>query len=122
MELLLDTHALLWFQSSDPKLSRKALEQISNPGNTCFISVASLWEISIKLSIDKLVITDGYQYFYDSLIAYDFKVIDIKNGHLVLLQTLPHHHGDPFDLLLIAQAITEDLTIISANRHLMLTR
>jgi PIN domain nuclease of toxin-antitoxin system len=117
MKVLLDTQALLWFQSADSKLSDKARKIIDNSDNSCFVSIVSLWEMAIKVNLNKLNIDIGFDAFPEYLIAENFKILDIKPLHLKGLSKLYAHHKDPFDRLLIAQAITENLAIVSADRH-----
>lgn len=119
MRLLIDTQAILWFQESNQKLSPRAKDIILNKDNECLISVASLWEMAIKVGLDKLHIDMGFENFPKFLVQHDFDILGITQQHILGLLTLPKfdHHKDPFDRLLIAQAISEDLTIISADRH-----
>lgn len=117
MNLLLDTHALIWFTEGIAKLSSKAKSEISNPSNKKFLSIASLWEIAIKSSKDKLEIKQSFREINQFVILNNIQILGIEFEHLNTLLTLPHHHGDPFDRLLISQAISENLTIISSDRH-----
>lgn len=117
MQYLLDTHTILWVQSKDDNLSKKAKEIIENTENQCYVSIASLWEMAIKVTTKKLTIAIGFKNFYNYLISNHFKVLSINQLHLNILISLPFHHKDPFDRLLISQAITENLTLISADQH-----
>lgn len=117
MQLLIDTHVILWFQASNNKLSAAAKQLIENVDNQCYISMASLWEMSIKIALGKLQIGTDYNSFYNYLLTNHFKILNIESAHLNILINLPHHHKDPFDRLLIAQAITDNLTIISADQR-----
>ena len=117
MNLLLDTHALIWFTEGSEKLSPKAGSEISNSFNNKFLSVASLWEIAIKSSKNKLEIKQSFKEINQFILLNNIQIIGIEVNHLNTLLTLPHHHGDPFDRLLISKAISENLTIISADRH-----
>jgi PIN domain nuclease of toxin-antitoxin system len=113
MKFLLDTHALLWWLSDDSQLGRQARELVEDPGNDVLVSMVSLWEIAVKTRIGKLQadikeITDAVQ-------QEGFTLLDIAVTHLLTLAGLPVHHRDPFDHLLIAQAITEGATFISEN-------
>jgi PIN domain nuclease of toxin-antitoxin system len=115
MKLLLDTHALLWWLADDKLLGRQARELVEDPGNDILISVVSLWEIAVKTRIGKLQadikeITDAVQ-------QEGFALLDIGIAHLRTLGALPMHHRDPFDHLLIAQAIAEDATFMSEDRN-----
>ena len=116
MALLLDTHAFLWFVSDDPRLSVAAAGRIAEPATRVFTSVVSAWEIVIKVSTGKLTLDRPLEQFWpESLAANDFEVLDVKSEHVLALSSLPLHHRDPFDRLLIAQAIAEDLEIVSAD-------
>ncbi len=117
MQLLIDTQAILWFQGSDAKLSDKARDLIINKDNTCFISIASLWEIAIKVNLNKLSIGMPFGNFFDYLISNDFEILNLEFYHLKTLSSLGNYHKDPFDRLLIAQAIVEGMTIISADKQ-----
>jgi PIN domain nuclease of toxin-antitoxin system len=115
MKFLLDTHALLWWLVDDSQLGRQARELVEDPGNDVLVSMVSLWEIAVKTRIGKLEadikeITDAVQ-------QEGFNFLDIGIAHLLTLAGLPVHHRDPFDHLLIAQAITEDATFISDDRN-----
>src|SRR5881394_53712 len=116
MKLLLDTHAFLWFIMGSANLSVNARALIEYTSNERFLSVASLWEIAIKTSLGKLTLSAPF----DKLIPaqLDLNGIDLLNiqvDHLSTLATLPFHHRDPFDRLVIAQAIVEKLTVISLD-------
>lgn len=115
MRLLLDTHALLWWLADDPQLGQQARALIANPGNDVLVSKVSLWEIVVKLRVGKLSadlagITDAVQ-------RGGFTLLDIAIPHLRALAGLPMHHRDPFDHLLIAQAVTEDALLVTEDRH-----
>ena len=116
MKILLDTHALLWWLSGDGQLGPQARDLIAEPANDILVSVVSLWEIQVKARIGKL--TADMQEIIDEIDAQAFKLLPIKMEHLLRLGTLPAHHRDPFDHLLIAQAITEAATVLSEDRHM----
>jgi PIN domain nuclease of toxin-antitoxin system len=116
MGILLDTHAYLWFIDADPRLSTTAAERIGDPDERVLISVVSAWEIIIKLGTGKLVLDSPVaELWLESITANEFDVLNVTTDHVLALSLLPHHHRDPFDRLLIAQAIDEDLQIISAD-------
>jgi PIN domain nuclease of toxin-antitoxin system len=117
MNLLLDTHALIWFTEGNDRLSLIAKKQIEDENNNKAISIASLWEIVIKASRTKLGIEKSFVEINQFLLVNNIDVLDIKVRHLDTLLELPHHHGDPFDRLIISQAIIENLIVISADRH-----
>lgn len=116
MRVLLDTHAFLWFVLDDPKLSASARLLIEDPVNDVLVSAASLWEIAIKVRLGKLDLRSSYDDFIKRGIpGNDFVLLPIEPSHTSLLTTLPMHHKDPFDRLLVAQAGIENLSIISAD-------
>lgn len=116
MGLLLDTHTYLWYLDNDPRLSSTAAECIGDPDERVLVSVVSAWEIVVKLSTGKLVLNRGIEEFWPKSIAdNEFDVLDVTVDHIFALSPLPLHHRDPFDRLLIAQAIAEDHQIISAD-------
>lgn len=104
MNLLLDTHIALWAIADSPKLPAKARELIANPRNTVWISAASLWEITIKHSLGRgdMPISGSEALVYFEQAGY--RLLPIEPEHTVAVGELPHHHADPFDRLLVAQA------------------
>lgn len=112
MRFLLDTHFLLWWLNDDPLLGDRARELIATPENLIFFSAASVWEIRIKEAIGKLDIPDE---FADTLAAQAFEPLAVTPGHAHALRSMPLHHRDPFDRMLVAQARTEQLTIVTRD-------
>jgi PIN domain nuclease of toxin-antitoxin system len=115
VKFLLDTHALLWWLADDDQLGSRAREVVADPANDILISMVSLWEIVVKVRIGKL--QADIEEIIDAVQREGFIVLDIGMAHLVALAGLPTHHRDPFDYLLIAQAITEDATFMSEDRN-----
>jgi PIN domain nuclease of toxin-antitoxin system len=116
MRLLLDTHSFLWFVLGDSQLSPRALSLILDPGNEKLLSPASYWEIAIKISIGKYSLSEPYEAFLQRGIAGNgFVILPIEPRHTARVINLPFHHRDPFDRLLIAQAIAEGIPIVSAD-------
>ncbi|MDE0169013.1 MAG: type II toxin-antitoxin system VapC family toxin [bacterium] len=113
MNLLLDTHTALWWLNKD-RLVAGAAEAIADPDNLVYVSVASIWEISIKQTIGKLTITDE---FY-TIVYEDFEPLHITISDARTAGSLPRHHRDPFDRMLVAQALARDLTLVSRDRAL----
>ncbi|MGH8071972.1 MAG: type II toxin-antitoxin system VapC family toxin [Candidatus Entotheonellia bacterium] len=114
MRLLLDTHAFLWFVLGDAQLSNTAKSYILDSAHAKLISPASYWEIAIKVSIGKYILNASYELFTQRGIEGNgFEILPIELKHTVALTTLPFHHRDPFDRLLIAQAMAEQIPIIS---------
>ena len=116
MRVLLDTHALLWFLADNPRLSVSAKRILEDATTDASISVASLWEIAIKIRLNKLQLTQPFErLFPDQLAQNDIALLGVTLGHITRLTTLPLHHRDPFDRLLIAQALEEQLVIVGAD-------
>jgi PIN domain nuclease of toxin-antitoxin system len=116
MNLLLDTHALLWFLNNDPALSATAKALIEDPANHKFVSVATCWEIAIKVGLKKLDLGEPATTFLPRELATNhFDLLGIELRHATFVETLPPHHRDPFDRLLIAQALIEAMPIVSAD-------
>ena len=116
MKLLLDTHALLWYLATPEKLPVAAHRAIQAPENDVFASLASAWEISIKVALGKLVFdTQGVA---QALAAVGVEPLDIGLEHTARIANLPPHHGDPFDRMLVAQALCESMTLVSRDRAL----
>jgi len=119
MRLLLDTHAFLWFVLNDAKLSSTARGVISDPLNAVAISPASYWELAIKVSLGKYQLSAPFQLFMEQQIAVNrFEILHILVSHAAALTTLPLHHRDPFDRLLVAQAIAEQIPLVSGDAAL----
>ncbi len=115
MRLLLDTHAFLWSITSR-QLSPAADSAFLDPDNPLFLSVASYWEMCIKLSLGKLALPDNWQQVTErAMTINEIRWLPIEPRHCQALIALPHHHRDPFDRLLVAQAQTEKLTLLSAD-------
>jgi PIN domain nuclease of toxin-antitoxin system len=112
--LLLDTHAFLWFITDDPQLSSPAKSHIAAPTNEVLVSPASYWEIAIKVSIGKYPLHASFESFItQGIVNNRFMVLPIEPKHAARLTNLPFHHKDPFDRLLIAQTLVEQLPIVS---------
>ena len=111
MNLLLDTHVVLWWRADDPRLNGSARSMIA-AADTVFVSVASAWEAAIKIALGKLRLP---QAFSEGVDASGFARLTITFEHAEALSMLPAHHGDPFDRMIISQAIAEGLTIVTAD-------
>ena len=112
MNLLLDTHPLLWWLEDNPTLSEKARNVIADVGNVVFVSAASAWEIAIKKSLGKLEVPDDLD---EVVKANGFEELPIGIPHALAVGALPPHHKDPFDRMLIAQAKIEHLTLVTRD-------
>jgi len=116
MRLLLDTHSFLWFINGDNKLSSRARNLITDLDNQVLVSIASLWEISIKAGLGKLELSHPFEELIPEQLALnEIDQISINLDHLAKLIYLPFYHRDPFDRLIIAQALVEDLPIITKD-------
>jgi len=116
VRLLLNTHVFLWWAEDAAALSRKARAAISDPANQCLLSVASCWEMAIKISLGKLRLPAPLEQFVpEQLSANGFEQQPINFRHVARVAKLPFHHRDPFDRLLIAQAIEEELALVSRD-------
>ena len=116
MKVLIDTHTFLWFINGDRQLSRRARQIIEDLGNERTISIVSLWEIAIKIRIDKMRLTEPF----DALIPAELRrnvidVLELNVAHVSRVATLPFHSREPFDRALVAQAIVERLPVVSVD-------
>lgn len=115
--LLLDTHTFLWFVNADKKLPKNTSDMIEED-QTVFVSIASFWEITIKNSLGKLDLDIQVTDLMSSCVDDGLTILPIKASHLEVLKTLPWIHRDPFDRLLISQAISEDLTFVTVDENI----
>jgi len=113
MRILLDTHALLWWLSDDQKLSAKVRALIEDPANQVYVSAVSGWEISIKQALGKLDVDTSK--LIDEVENNGFSLLHVSFQHGIKAGTLPSHHRDPFDRMLIAQAQLEELKLVSVD-------
>jgi PIN domain nuclease of toxin-antitoxin system len=113
LNLLLDTHVALWAITDSPKLPRKARELIESPKSSIWISAATVWEIAIKHSLGRgdmpVSSQDALRYFLES----GYRFLPVEPEHAAAVEDLPDHHADPFDRILVAQAITEPMRLIT---------
>lgn len=116
MPFLLDTHAFLWFIAGDEKLPNHVKSIILDPNQSCFISIVSFWEIAIKKQIGKLKLELEIEELFQFALRNQIEIIQINQKHLQLLLTLDFIHKDPFDRMIIAQAVSENLILISKDR------
>jgi len=116
MNVLLDTHAFLWFVQDNPKLSTVARQLIENPQTYPFLSIASLWEIAIKISLKKLELTQPFEEFIPNQLSMNgIGILNITIRHTAAITTLPFHNRDPFDRLLAVQSKLENMSLVSAD-------
>ncbi len=112
MNILIDTHVLLWWPNDDPKITSDAREAIAAGANMVFVSTVSIWEIRIKQALGKLEVPNN---FVDVLNSQPFGQLDITAVHAHAVGDLPMHHRDPFDRMLIAQAIIEKMALVTKD-------
>lgn len=117
MRLLLDTHAFIWHATGSSELSPVASAAISDLGNEANVSIASLWEIGIKESLGKLTIV-SLDELIERMKDLDFRLLPLDIPHIRKVRLLPHHHRDPFDRMLVAQALEDDLQMVSCDTAL----
>lgn len=116
MKLLLDTHVLIWALSTPERIKPKVQDLLTNVDNIVLVSVASLWELQIKKSLNKISLPND---FIPQLQENGFDLLDINYKHIVTLCELPLIHRDPFDRMLIAQTIYEDLSLITSDSEII---
>ncbi len=112
---LVDTHTLLWYSQNDPLLPATVAEALQQPDAVCYMSRASLIEIAIKVNIGKLQLINSFELWLQKTKFSGFRLLEIQHNHLAEYVRLPLHHCDPFDRLLLAQALSEDLTLVSRD-------
>ena len=117
MRLLLDSNAVFWAMLDDPKLSAAASQLLRDPANQCLVSPVSHWEMALKISVGKYQISDDFQAMWRDALA-RFAVLPIEPRHTARLITLPFHHKDPFDRMLVAQALAEGVPLVSSDGQL----
>lgn len=117
MRILIDTHILIWYLNGDENLAPHLRQIIEDPNNTPVISTVSLWEIAIKIGAKRLSLDISLSLIQNYINEKDIELLNIKFDSLIVLSDLPYHHKDPFDRFLIAQAIAENISIISLDRY-----
>ncbi|MCI0572595.1 MAG: type II toxin-antitoxin system VapC family toxin [Myxococcaceae bacterium] len=119
LRLLLDSHTFLWWVTDDPRLTRQQRRAISDSANACFISHASVWEMAIKASLGKLKLPQSVRRFVsEQCELHGFQLLPISLASASRVETLPFHHRDPFDRLLVAQALEAELTLVTRDKAL----
>ncbi len=117
MRLLLDTHAFLWFVINDSSLTTAAHALIADPTNEIFVSPASYWEVAIKVSVGKYPLNVPFeQFFTKGIEGNDFSILPVTIRHATVLASLPMHHKDPFNRMIISQALAEQIPVLSADQ------
>ncbi|MBI1928018.1 type II toxin-antitoxin system VapC family toxin [Candidatus Poribacteria bacterium] len=119
MKLLLDTHAFIWWVNAPGKLPKRVLTSLENPDNSLILSVVSVWEMQIKPQLGKLKLDIPLRTLIENQRATnDLQILPVELAHIWALEGLPLHHKDPFDRLLIAQAMVEDAFLVSQDEAL----
>lgn len=119
MRLLLDAHAFLWAATDDPQLPPAVRDIVEDPRTRVAVSVASIWELVTKAAAGRLRLPDvAERYFPDRLQRLGFDALPVFLRHVLALQELPQIHGDPFDRILVAQALTDDLQLVTGDERL----
>jgi PIN domain nuclease of toxin-antitoxin system len=116
-ENLLDTHPFIWFINGDKELSNKARELIEADASVNFISIASIWEIAIKISLGKLQLNTSFEEINKQIEVNGLHLLPTTFDHTLQLSKLPFHHRDPFDRMIIAQSIVNRLTLVSRDNN-----
>ena len=117
MNLLIDTHTFIWFLEGSDRLSENARKVIEDDGNVCYVSIASFWEMAVKVSIGKLEITVPFEKVNALAWNNGIEVLPIDFEHTKIVSQLPFHHKDPFDRIIIAQSMAENMPIITADGY-----
>ena len=115
MNNLIDTHTLIWFLNGEKDLSEKAKQAIEDKDAVNFVSIASLWEIAIKISLGKLELSVPFYKISEQIMNNGFQILPITFEDTLILSSLPFNHRDPFDRIIISQSISSNLTIISKD-------
>jgi len=119
MDIILDTHAVIWFFEDNKRLSKTAIDTIYNLENMIYVSSASVWELAIKLSTGKLVFDGGIENFIETIYKNEFELLGISPKHIKMVAVLPFIHRDPFDRMIVAQAIAEDMAIMTVDENVV---
>jgi PIN domain nuclease of toxin-antitoxin system len=118
MRYLVDSHAFIWYLESNSKLSLNARMILEDGNNQCFVSVASLWEMAIKIALGRLELQTDFDRIKDLITTFSFEILPIQFEHLKVTTQLPFHHHDPFDRILIAQSQVEELILITKDEKI----
>ncbi len=112
---LVDTHTLIWSFENNKKLPQTTKNIIDDTNNDIFVSIASLWEMAIKISIGKLDLSVSLTQLTKDVALKNIQILPVNSSHVLKVENLPFHHKDPFDRIIIAQSLTENITLISVD-------
>jgi len=115
MKFLIDTQAFIWFVENNKNLPTKIKRELENPENLIIVSIASLWEMTIKMSLGKLILNCEIDDMIEKVYANGFEILPILPEHIIKLSTLDSIHRDPFDRIIISQALTENIVLVSSD-------
>ena len=115
MKLLVDTQSFIWFVENDKQLPVKIKKELEDPENSIIISIASLWEMTIKMTLGKLHISNDIEKMIDKLYQNGFDILPILPEHIIKLSTLEYIHRDPFDRIIISQGLSENIAIVTSD-------
>jgi PIN domain nuclease of toxin-antitoxin system len=118
MKYLIDTHIVIWIIEDSPRLTETMRRALMDEDSKKYVSMASAWEVALKLGTGKIQLVGGLQAFFDILDKYGISTLPIEREYLEQIPNLPVHHKDPFDHLLIATAIAENMTLITADQNM----
>ena len=119
MRLLIDSHALIWYVDQHQQLSLVSRSAISDPSNDLLLSAASIWEIAIKIGLGKLALTKPYSVWMSQALSdLGITILPITVEYADVQGSLPKHHSDPFDRLIVAQALVENVSVVSADARM----
>ena len=118
MKYLLDTHIILWVAEDSPRLSEAVRSALTDRTTEKYVSIASAWEVALKLGTGKLRLDGGLQKFFEIVDDYGFATLSVEREYLLHILNLPEHHKDPFDRLLVATAIVENMTLLTADQNI----
>jgi len=119
MDIVLDTHVVWWFLNGNEKTPKTVRETILNAENTIYVSIATIWEVAIKMSIGKMNFDGGIDGFIEAIEGNDFTLLGIDPQHIKAVTDLPFIHRDPFDRMLVAQAMVEDMPIMTSDANVL---
>jgi PIN domain nuclease of toxin-antitoxin system len=116
MRILIDTQAFIWFVENDKHIPAKIKKELEESSNTIIVSIASLWEMAIKMSLNKLQLSCDIEEMIEKIYINGFEILPILPVHIIKLSKLDFVHRDPFDRIIISQSLTEDFQVVSSDR------